>query len=97
MLKFDLGGTLKSNIYKTVNLSGNPDIKADILDLDSFCANNSVDEFFMSHTYEHISPVFIESFLKKVREKLNEKGCLRIIHTDIKECLELYKKRYFRF
>lgn len=92
MIKFDLGGLHKHEDYISVNLMGNPAIKTDITDLDSFCKDNSVDEFFMSHTFEHIPLLDIKTFLEKILRKLKIGGCFRIKHTDIKACLELYKE-----
>ena len=54
-IRFNLGGIGKGSEYKTVNLAEVCDIEANIMDLDSFCSDGTVDEFFLSHTLEHIS------------------------------------------
>ncbi|MCK9441037.1 MAG: hypothetical protein M0Q13_06415 [Methanothrix sp.] len=72
MLKFDLGGTKDHDDYISVNLSGYANIKSNILDLDNFCNDNTVDEFYMSHTYEHINPIDTPLFLKNVLRKLKK-------------------------
>ena len=53
-IKFNLGGIGKGSEYKTVNLAEICDIEANIMNLDSFCDDGTVDEFFLSHTLEHI-------------------------------------------
>lgn len=90
MIKFDLGGNKNHDGYLSVNLSGNPHIKKDILCLDDFCLDNSVDEFLMSHTYEHIPTVLLPDFISNILRKLKSGGCLKIIHTDIKKSIGLY-------
>lgn len=96
-MKFDLGGIGRGRDCKTVNLIKNCDIQSDILDLDSFCKDDSVDEFLMTHTYEHISPAVIPAFLKKILKKLKLTGCLRILHTDAKKTIDLYNKSIIDF
>ena len=96
MLKFDLGGTNNHDGYISVNLAGNPEIKSNILDL-SFCKDDSVDEFFMSHTYEHLSPTIIKQYMKEIQKKLKTNGILRIVQTDVKKTLELYKNNNINF
>ena len=91
-LKFDLGGVRNHDGYIAVNLAAKPAIRANILDLDSFCANGIVDEFFMNHTYEHICIVDTPSFLSTVLRKLKPGGRFRIIHTDAKKVLDMYTK-----
>jgi len=96
-MKFDLGGTTRNKEHKSVNLTGNVDIKANILELDSFCSDCSVDEFLMRHTYEHINICDIPAFLKNVYRKLKLGGKLRIIHTDAFKVIEMYKKNEIHF
>lgn len=72
-------------------------IQEDILNVDCYCDDNSVDVFKLSHTYEHIPIVKLEDFAKKLPRKLKKDGKLIIIHTDIKKTLELYRKRKIDF
>lgn len=97
MLKYDLGGICDHDGYISVNLSTNSTIKCDILDLDKFCDDSTVDEFLMSHTYEHLSPVKIKEFIHKILRKLKPNGILKIIHTDNKKNIELYNKGIIDF
>jgi predicted SAM-dependent methyltransferase len=97
MIKFDLGGTRDHNEYKAVNFVGYGSIKANILELDSFCYDNTVDEFYMSHTYEHINPIDIPKFLNDILRKLKIGGILKIKHTDAKKCLDLYNEKIIDF
>lgn len=96
-MKYDLGGTFDHDDYISVNLAGNPHVKLNILDLDSLCEDNTVDEFYMRHTYEHLDPSAVPEFLKKIQLKLKENGTLRILHTDCKKVLKLYKSNKIDF
>jgi predicted SAM-dependent methyltransferase len=87
MLRFDLGGVGKcheGHPFQTVNLfeGSNSDIQADITDLDAFCQNNSVDEFLLTHTLEHIYPPKYKQFLLDIHKKLAIGGVVTIIQTD---------------
>lgn len=97
MLKFDLGGTKDHGDYISVNLSGYASVKSNILELDNFCNDNSVDEFYMSHTYEHINPIDVPLFLKNILRKLKNGGILKIKHTNAKKCLDLYNNNEIDF
>ncbi|EFK96664.1 hypothetical protein LDC_1316, partial [sediment metagenome] len=98
LIKFDLGGIGKGNNgWKTVNLVPGADIEEDILYLDKYCDNESVDIFKMSHTYEHIPIVTLERFIKNLLSKLKKNGKLIIIQTDIKKATNLYKKNKIDF
>jgi hypothetical protein len=91
IIKLDLGGVDKGKDgWKTVNLEPGVDIQKDILELDAYCEDGSVDIFRMGHTYEHIPLPYLESFIKKLLKKLKKGGRLIIIQTDIKETLKLY-------
>jgi predicted SAM-dependent methyltransferase len=71
LLKFDLGGVgAGKNGYKTVNLVATCDIKENIIELDKFCDDNSVDEFYLSHTVEHIPVTHYKQFLLDLKRKL---------------------------
>lgn len=90
MIKFDLGGVGKGiNGYKTVNLAVEADIKENITNLDLFCNDNSVDEFYMSHTLEHVSVIDYKKFISNLKKKLKVGGIVKIIQTDVGEVLKM--------
>lgn len=89
-LKFNLGGIGKGGEYKTVNLAEVCDIEANIMDLDSFCADNSVDEFYLSHTLEHIPVTEYKKFLLHMKRKLKNGGTIKIIQTDTGRLIKLW-------
>jgi predicted SAM-dependent methyltransferase len=89
-LKFNLGGIGKGGEYKTVNLAEVCDIEANIMDLDSFCDDNSVDEFFLSHTLEHIPVTEYKKFLLDLKNKLKKGGQIKIIQTDTGRLIKMW-------
>lgn len=90
-LKFDLGGRgYGKNGYKTVNLAAKCDIHENILDLDKFCEDNSVTEFFMSHTLEHIPITAYKDFLLSLKKKLKTGGTIKIVQTDIGKLMKMW-------
>jgi len=89
-VKFNLGGIGKGSEYKTVNLDETCDIEANIMDLDSFCKDGTVDEFFLSHTLEHISVVQYKSFLLHMLRKLKTGGEIKVIQTDIGKLIKMW-------
>jgi predicted SAM-dependent methyltransferase len=98
LVKFDLGGTDKGKDgWMTVNLLPDADVQDDILNIDNYCKDDSVDMFYMSHTYEHIPIVKLEEFMRKLLKKLKNGGMLIIIQSDIKKTLKLYEKRKIDF
>jgi len=66
------------------------DIEANIMDLDSFCDDNSVDEFFLSHTLEHIPVTEYKKFLLHLKQKLKEGGKIKIVQTDIGRLIKMW-------
>jgi hypothetical protein len=90
LLRFDLGGIGQNGPRTTVNLAGGPDLHHDFTDLDAFCQDDSVDEFFMSHALEHVPADCYEAFLRGLLKKLKPGGAVRVIQTDIKAALQLY-------
>lgn len=91
MIKYNLGGIGKGDPeYKTVNLAEICDIHANIVDLDSFCANNSVDEFYLSHTLEHISVLDYKNFLLNMKDKLKVGGKIKVIQTDVGRLMKMW-------
>jgi predicted SAM-dependent methyltransferase len=97
-IKFNLGGIgIGDKEYKTVNLAELCDIKADIMDLDSFCQDNTVSEFFMSHTLEHIPVIHYKSFLMKLYKKLKVGGTIRVIQTDAGRLIKMWTEGEISF
>lgn len=91
MLKFNLGGIGVGNPeYKTVNLAELCDIKADITNLNSFCSDNSVHEFFLSHTLEHIHVTMYKKFLLDMKQKLVIGGKIKVIQTDAGQVMKMW-------
>ena len=92
-MKFDLGGVGKgTNGYTTVNLGTYADIKADIMNLDSFCEDNSVDEFYMSHTLEHVPVIHYADFVRNLIKKLKVGGTIKVIQTDVGEVVKMWTR-----
>jgi len=89
-IRFNLGGIGKGSEYKTVNLAEICDIEANIMDLDSFCKDETVDEFFLSHTLEHISVLQYKSFLLHMLRKLKSGGTIKIIQTDVGKVIKMW-------
>lgn len=98
MVKFNLGGIgIGDPEYKTVNLVEICDIKADISNLDSFCSDNSVNEFFLSHTLEHIHVTMYKKFLLDMKRKLVVGGKIKIIQTDIGRLIKMWINKEISF
>jgi predicted SAM-dependent methyltransferase len=97
-LKFNLGGIGRGGEeYKTVNLAEVCDIEANIMDLDSFCKDGTVDEFYLSHTLEHISVLEYKNFLLHMKRKLKDGGKIKIIQTDIGRLIRLWTDGHISF
>lgn len=90
MKRFNLGGIGIGTEYTTVNLAEICDIKANIMDLDSFSQDGTVDEFFLSHTLEHIPVTDYSNFLLHIKRKLKVGGSIRIIQTDIGKLINMW-------
>ena len=91
-VKLDLGGIGSGNRgFRTVNLVEGVDVRADILEVDTFCGDESVDTFLLSHTLEHIPVHRLNGFLESLYRKLRRGGCTIVIQTDAKRTLELYR------
>jgi predicted SAM-dependent methyltransferase len=91
LIKFDLGGVgAGKNGYKTVNLVATCDIKENIIELDKFCDDNSVDEFYLSHTVEHIPVTHYKQFLLDLKRKLKTGGCIKVIQTDVGRLIKMW-------
>jgi hypothetical protein len=76
--------------FVTVNLHDECDLRADVTELDSFCADDSVDEFLLSHTLEHIYPTKYKRFLQDLHRKLVPGGRVTVIQTDVEQVLRLW-------
>ena len=90
MLRYDLGGHGKAGDRVTVNLDGDSDVKEDIIDFVSRCGHGSVDEFFLSHTLEHVPAELYEGFLRTMADRLALGGCIRVIQTDADAVIRQY-------
>jgi predicted SAM-dependent methyltransferase len=90
LLKYNLGGIGKGEEYKTVNLAELADINHDIMDLSSFCKDNSVNEFLLSHTLEHIPVTKYSSFILDMKRKLKRGGQIRVIQTDVGKVIRMW-------
>ncbi len=98
MIKLDLGGIGKGQDgWKTINLLPGVDIQEDIMDIDNYCHDNSVDIFKLNHTFEHLPSVSLEGYMKKLLKKLKEKGKLMIVQTDIKKTISLFAQNKLDF
>lgn len=97
MLKFNLGGIGVNTEYQTVNLAELCDIHADIMDLDSFCEDGTVDEFFLSHTLEHIPVTHYRNFLEHMKRKLKTGGIIRVVQTDAGKLIDMWVKGKISF
>jgi predicted SAM-dependent methyltransferase len=91
VLKYNLGGIgVNGPEYKTVNLAAECDIHEDILNLDNFCSKNSVDEFYLSHTLEHIPVLDYKNFLHNMKDKLKVGGVIRVVQTDAGKIMKMW-------
>lgn len=97
IIKFDLGGVGIKKNRTTVNMVQPCDIEHDITDLDYFCEDNSVDEFFMSHTLEHIPTLNIKKFFNGLFKKLKSGGRVIVLQTDIGEVIKLWTQGKLSF
>jgi predicted SAM-dependent methyltransferase len=98
-LRYDLGG-YKSAANKriTVNLFGNSDLHHDIRELDAFIPEDAVvDEFYLSHTLEHIPVVDYSKFLCDLYRKLRIFGRVIVIQTDAGEVLRAWSSGQLSF
>lgn len=90
-LRFNLGGLWTGDpVYKTVNLAEVCDIHADIMNLDTFCKDETVDEFFLSHTIEHIPITEYSNFILNMKKKLKPGGIIRVQQTDSGKIIKMW-------
>jgi predicted SAM-dependent methyltransferase len=98
MIKYDLGGIgYGKNGYKTVNLAAKCDIYENIIELDKFCEDDSVDEFYLSHTVEHIPVTHYKQFLLDLKRKLKIGGSIKVIQSDVGEIIKLWTNNEISF
>lgn len=94
--KLDLGGIGRgTDGYVTVNLDLDAwsDYWADITKLDKIgIKDGSVDEIYLSHTFEHIDLNTIDNAITTWYRKLKHGGVLRIKGPNIEEYCNLFKK-----
>ena len=85
LLRYDLGGVGHGTWGRTtVNLAAECDVEHDIRDLDGFIPEDGVvDEFFLSHTLEHIGVVDYEAFLRGLFRKVRIGGRVIVVQTDV--------------
>lgn len=88
--RFNLGGIGTGTEYTTVNLAEICDLHADIMNLDSFCKDGKVEEFFLSHTLEHIPVTRYIDFLRHMQRKLQKGGTIRVVQTDAGRLMEMW-------
>lgn len=96
-LCFDLGGVGKGGARRTVNIHAHADVEADFTDLDAFCRDGSVDEFYFSHALEHVRVEGYRRFLGDLLRKLKPGGVVRVVQSDIAKTLELLAKGELNF
>ncbi|HYH44953.1 MAG TPA: hypothetical protein VEG34_04660 [Thermoanaerobaculia bacterium] len=98
-LRYDLGGYRSAaNGRITVNLFGDSDIHHDIRELDAFISEDGVvDEFYLSHTLEHIPVVDHAKFLRDLHRKLRTFGRVVVIQTDAGKVLEAWSSGQLSF
>lgn len=88
--RFNLGGIGIGTEYQTVNLAEVCDIHADIMNLDMFCRDSEVDEFYLSHTLEHIPVTKYKGFLLHMKRKLKVGGEIKVVQTDVGKLIHMW-------
>ncbi len=98
-LRYDLGGYKSAaNGRITVNLFGDSDLHHDIRELDAFISEDAVvDEFYLSHTLEHIPVVDYHKFLRDLYRKLRNFGRVIVIQTDAEAVLRAWHSGQLSF
>jgi len=92
LLRYDLGGVGRGTWGRTtVNLAAECDVEHDVLDLDGFIAEDGVvDEFFLSHTLEHVPVTAYADFLRALYRKLRVGGRVIVVQTDVGRAIRLW-------
>jgi predicted SAM-dependent methyltransferase len=98
-LRYDLGGYKSAAGGRiSVNLAGESDIHHDIRDLDAYISEDAVvDEFYLSHTLEHIPVLDYGKFLRDLHRKLRTFGRVIVIQTDVGKVLEAWSSGQLSF
>jgi predicted SAM-dependent methyltransferase len=98
-LRYDLGGYKSAAQERiTVNLFGDSDLHYDIRELDAFIPEDAVvDEFYLSHTLEHIPIMDYGKFLRDLHRKLRTFGRVIVIQTDAGKVLEAWSSGQLSF
>ena len=92
-LRFDLGRVASRQGWKSVNPVGAPDIRCDLLDVDSYApVDGSVEAFLLSHTLQQIPSDHYKEFLIKLRRKLRSGGTIEVIQTDAAAVLQQWQR-----
>lgn len=95
--KFDLGGLGRGGERRTVNIHAECDIEADFTELDAFCEDGTVEEFYMSHALEHVPSGRYADFLCGLWRKLKPGGVVRVAQSDIALTLRLWQQGRLSF
>lgn len=97
-MKYNLGGIgRRPNGYVTVNMIDNCDIQCDIMDLDKFCSDGSVDEFLLEHTLEHIPITEYKQFILNLYRKLKPGGTIKVIQSDSGAVIKMWANNEISF
>jgi len=98
LVRFDLGGYGKGRARTTVNLVPNCDIQCDITEVEKYAPEPaSVDEFFLSHTLEHIPIEHYADFIMALRRRLKPGGQIRVVQSDARGAIELFNQGKLSF
>jgi hypothetical protein len=97
MLRYDLGGVGKGGPRLTVNLNTEADLEQDFINLDAYCQDGTVDEFFLSHSLEHVPSPCYSHFLTGLWRKLKPGGQVKVVQTDVSQCLALHQSGALSF
>lgn len=99
MLNINIGGVkkwdkvspqIRSN-WKVLDVSGKPDYKYDLnSELPFPLRDSSVDNYYCSHTLEHIYPQVLPFVLGEIYRTLKQSGVFRIVVPDIKKAIIKY-------
>ncbi|MFX0138509.1 MAG: hypothetical protein ACFFDN_33005 [Candidatus Hodarchaeota archaeon] len=101
MLNVNIGGTKNWNKidpkirrqWRIMDIAGTPDYVYDLNSRKPFCfVTNEVDNYYTSHTLEHIDKNNIIFILSEIRRTLKSGGLIRIVVPDIKKAILHYLK-----
>lgn len=96
--KYDLGGVGCGGPYTTVNLVNDCDIRCDLIEVDQYISEDGVvDEFYLSHTLEHIPVEQYLDFIQCLKRKLYTGGLITVIQTDAADVMRLWHEGKLSF